>query len=246
MPDHSAKGFRVRAPPVALGVSAAQVWLRPSRVLPMPKPEPITAAALTERLAALPPGRWLVALAGAPASGKSTLAEALVEGLNTQRPGRAAVLPMDGFHYDNQVLEPRGHLPRKGAPHTFDVAGLRHMLQRLKDRDEAEVAIPVFDRSIEIARAGAAILSREIEIVVVEGNYLLLDRDPWTALHGLFDVTVAFEVPEDVLRARLAARWESYDLSPARITEKLEENDLPNGRLVREESIPADYVIYGQ
>ena len=210
----------------------------------MPRPEPITPDALIRRLDALPPGRHLVALAGAPASGKSTLAEALVAGLNARSPGRAAVLAMDGFHYDDRVLGPRGDLPRKGAPHTFDVGGLRHMLKRLRARDEAEVALPVFDRDIEIARAGAAILPQAVEIVVAEGNYLLLDRDPWTALHGLFDVTVSFEVPEEVLRARLAARWQSYDLDPDQIAAKLEENDLPNGRLVRSASIAADYVVH--
>ena len=77
-------------------------------------------------------GRIIVALAGPPGSGKSTLAEALVESLNADVPGCATVLPMDGFHYDDLYLTPAGLRPRKGAPDTFDVGGLRHTLLRLK------------------------------------------------------------------------------------------------------------------
>ena len=207
-------------------------------------PEETTAADLLARLMALPSGRHLIGLAGAPASGKSTLAEGLVEGLNAARPGRAALLPMDGFHFDDRVLEARGHRARKGAPHTFDVSGLRHTILRLRARDEAEVAIPLFDRSIEIARAAAAIIPQAVEVVVVEGNYLLLDAPPWAGLRALFDLTVALDVPEESLRARLIARWEGYGLSPAQIRSKLEDNDLPNGRLVKAASARADLILY--
>ena len=199
--------------------------------------------ALLARLDALPPGRALVAFAGPPASGKSTLARSLADDLNARRPGRAAVIPMDGFHYDDAVLEARGHRPRKGAPHTFDVGGLRHLLGRLRENAEAEVAIPLFDRSLEIARAGAKIVPSSVDILLVEGNWLLLDRPPWTGLAPLFDLTVMIAVPEDELRRRLAARWLGYGLDAAGIEAKLEENDLPNGRAVRDESREADVTI---
>ncbi len=201
------------------------------------------ARSLAARLAALPPGRHLIGIAGAPASGKSTLAEGLAATLNAARPGRAAVLPMDGYHYDDRVLDARGHRARKGAPHTFDVGGLRQMLLRLRARDEATVAIPVFDRDIEIARAGAALIPREVEIVIAEGNYLLLDRDPWRGLDGLFDLTVLVDTPEAELRRRLAARWEGYALTAEEVRARLEENDLPNGRLVREASRKPDLLL---
>ena len=60
-------------------------------------------------------------------------------------------------------------------------------------------------------------------------------------LRPLFDVTVMVDVPEHVLRARLRGRWERLGLNEAEIIEKLEENDLPNGRLVRDGSVAADY-----
>ena len=109
-------------------------------------------------------GRIIVAIAGAPGSGKSTLAEAVEAALNAEAPGCAAVLPMDGFHYDDLLLVPMGKRPRKGAPDTFDVGGLYHMLQRLRANDEAAVAeatsklgvlAPAGLSALEAARAAA-------------------------------------------------------------------------------------------
>ena len=186
-------------------------------------------------------GRIILAIAGAPGSGKSTLAEGLVNLLNADLPGSAAVLPMDGYHYDDLYLVPAGLRPRKGAPQTFDVGGLFHTLARLRARDEAAVAVPVFDRSIEIARAGARLIPAEVPVIVVEGNWLLLDKAPWPRLRPMFDLTVMVDVPEPVLRQRLTARWQGLGLTAAEVQSKLDENDLPNGRLVRDASARADY-----
>ena len=89
---------------------------------------------LAARIAALPlrGRRRLVAIAGAPTSGKSTLAERLVEELGP----RAALVPMDGFHLDNRVLDERGLRPRKGAPETFDAAGFVRLVNALRQKDE--------------------------------------------------------------------------------------------------------------
>lgn len=186
-------------------------------------------------------GRSITAVAGPPGAGKSTLAEALVEALNADEPGSAAVFPMDGYHYDDMVLVPRGLRPRKGAPETFDVAGFAHMLERLRRNDEREIAVPVFDRSIEIARAGAQMIPRSVRHLVVEGNYILLDSGDWRTLHRHYDTTVMIDVPEDELRRRLSERWK--DLDPEAFAFKMEENDMPNGRLVRNGSIAAEFTI---
>ena len=202
-------------------------------------------AALADLLEARATGgqRVIVALAGAPGSGKSTLADKLVGKLNARQAGLAAVLPMDGYHYDDLYLVPAGLRPRKGAPMTFDVGGLYHTLKRMRARDEVEVAVPVFDRKIEIARAGARVIPREVPVIVVEGNWLLLNQSPWDRLRPLFDVTVMVDVPEHVLRARLRGRWERLGLTEAEIIAKLEENDLPNGRWVRDGSIRPQFQI---
>ena len=206
--------------------------------------EPIAFEALAALLADLPPGRRrLAAIVGAPGSGKSHVAEALAEAVNARVPGRAAVLAMDGYHYDDAVLQALGRQARKGAPDTFDLGGLAAMLERLRANAEPSIAVPVFDRALEIARAGASLIPRSVELIVVEGNYLLLQAVPWDRLAGLFDLTVRLDVPEPVLRERLAARWQGYGLAPAQIAAKLEDNDLPNGRRVAAESRPADLVL---
>lgn len=188
-------------------------------------------------------GRVIAAIAGAPGSGKSTLAEKLTALLEDASPGCSAILPMDGYHYDDGLLDLMGLRARKGAPETFDVGGLRHMLQRLRANEEETVAVPVFDREIEISRAGARLIPHEIRIIVVEGNYLLLRDTPWSELHPLYDVTAFVDVPEETLRARLQERWRGYGLVPKAIRNKLEQNDLPNARLVMASSIEADYRI---
>lgn len=186
-------------------------------------------------------GRVVAAIAGPPGSGKSTVAERIVEDLNARQAGTAAVLPMDGYHYDDLHLVPSGLRPRKGAPDTFDVGGLYHTLKRIRARDEDFVAVPVFDRDIEIARAGARMIAAEVPVIVVEGNYLLLGTDPWSRLRPLFDVAVLVDVPEPVLRERLRARWVHYGLSEADIDWKLDGNDLPNGRMVMAQSTGEDF-----
>ena len=199
---------------------------------------------LLQEVEKLPAGRrHLVGIAGPPGSGKSTVSEAIVARLNSERPGRAAILPMDGYHYDDMLLSDLGRLDRKGAPDTFDVDGFAHMLDRLKRAQGNAIAVPVFDRDIEIARAGARLIAPEVEIVVVEGNYILLDAAGWRDLGPFLDLTVRVEVPEDELRRRLVARWQGYGLDPDAVSRKVEGNDIPNGRRVNEQSRPADFVL---
>ena len=113
---------------------------------------------------------------------------------------------MDGFHYDDAVLDARDLRSRKGAPETFDAAGFIHLMRRL--RTEPEVAIPIFDRAMELSRAAADVVGPMDRLLVVEGNYLLLDENPWPELAPLFDLTVWIEVPEAELDRRLVARWD--------------------------------------
>lgn len=203
----------------------------------------ISQDALAEAvLARAKPGmRTIIAVAGPPGSGKSTLADHLCELLNSRQAGLAAVLPMDGYHYDDLLLLPRGLRSRKGAPETFDVPGFKHMLSRLKANDEPEIAVPVFDRSLEIARAGARMIEQSVSILIVEGNYVLLDEPGWRDLHPHYDMTVMIKEPETVLRARLENRWQA--MAPKDRAEKIDGNDLPNGRRIMAGSIKADYVL---
>jgi pantothenate kinase len=196
-----------------------------------------------ERIAASGPGRLMVAVAGPPGAGKSSFAQALVEALNASAAESAAVIPMDGFHYDDGVLEARGLRSRKGSPATFDVGGLRHLLLRLRKRDEAEVAVPIFDRRLEISRAGAHIVAAQVRILVVEGNYLLLNQEPWRQLAPLFDLTAMLRVGRSSLENRLIQRWLAHGFTEAEARAKVLGNDLPNVDVVLEDSLKADFDI---
>ena len=199
---------------------------------------------LTDRLLMLPVDRRsIVAIIGAPGSGKSTLADALVRGVNNANPNCAALLPMDGYHFDDILLTSLGQQARKGAPDTFDVDGLHHMLARLRENDADSVAIPVFDRTIEIARAGAALIQKTSNIIVVEGNYLLLELYPWKGLAPLFDVTVMIKTSPQTLRDRLMLRWKNMGIDPTEARRKVEKNDLPNGDFVMKNSRGTDFMI---
>ncbi len=177
--------------------------------------------------------RFLVALAGPPGSGKSTLAVSLADAIPASR-----VVPMDGFHYDNAVLIQRGLLPRKGAPDTFDAEGFIHLMRRL--RSPGEVAIPVFDRAADLSRAGADVVVPQDRILIVEGNYLLLDDPRWKGLAGLFDLTVYLDVEESELERRLVQRWLDHGLAPDAARARALGNDIPNARLIAAQSRPAD------
>ena len=185
--------------------------------------------------------RFIVAIAGPPGAGKSTLADGLQEEL-TRRGEKSAVLPMDGFHMDNGILEGRGLLKRKGAPETFDVRAFIDIVSAVRKADE-EVLVPVFDRSREIAIASARPVSPETRIILAEGNYLLLNEAPWSRLDGMFDLSIFVGPSYEVLEERLRQRWTHYGLDAAGIEWKLYGNDLPNGKRIIDNSRPADIAI---
>ena len=185
--------------------------------------------------------RFLVGLAGPPAAGKSTLAEALRDGL-LARGESAEILPMDGFHMDNGILAERGLLPRKGVPESFEGRGYVDIVKALK-RAEGEVLVPVFDRSRELAINAARAIPVETRFVLAEGNYLLFKDAPWNALDGVFDFTIFVGPPYPVLEERLRQRWMGYALPEDQIGWKLYGNDLPNGKRILENSRPADLHI---
>lgn len=214
----------------------------------MPPSEPektvsLNVAALLPEISTRAAGadRFMIAIAGPPGAGKSTLAAALCEALR-DRGENAVVVPMDGFHFDDVVLKARGHRARKGAPHTFDVAGFEVALRRIK-AIEADVAIPIFGRHLEASRAAAAVVAADARLIIVEGNYLLLRQEPWDNLLPLFDLTVFLSVPYPELERRLTGRILAHGHDEAHARHWIESNDLPNARLVLENSAKADLTL---
>jgi pantothenate kinase len=80
-----------------------------------------------------------------------------------------------------------------------------------------------------------------VGIVIIGGNYLLLERSPWNSLRDLFDFTVLIETPPGILRDRRVDRWETIGLPPPEVLRKVAGNDLPNGMVVIEESAEPDF-----
>lgn len=187
--------------------------------------------------------RTLIGLAGAPGSGKSTLATSLVALLNGKLAPKgesAVIVPMDGFHLDNNVLDAHGSRAVKGSPPTFDVAGFVSLLSRISINSDQTVYVPVFDRAADLTRNAAQELTPHHSIAVVEGNYLLLDRPVWCEIKDLLDCSVMLEVPISILETRLIQRWLDHGHTEADARARALSNDIPNAQLVLRESIAAD------
>lgn len=182
--------------------------------------------------------RSLICIAGPPASGKSTFAKKVREGLGDS----AVVMPMDGFHLDNWLLDQRGLRAVKGAPQSFDVVGFQALLTRLEARED-ETLIPVFDRQEDLSRAAARSITPAHKIVLVEGNYLLLKHPVWQDLWDMFVMRIFLDVPLDELEKRLYARWIAHGLTPEQAEKRAQGNDLVNARLVMSQSRAADLIL---
>ncbi len=183
-------------------------------------------------------GGRIVGIAGPPGAGKSTLADALV---GAWGPG-AQLLPMDGFHLADDELARLGRSHRKGAPDTFDVDGYVATLQRVRRRD-ADVLVPRFDRSLEAAIAGSLRVAVSTELVVTEGNYLLLDRPGWRDVRPLID-EVWFVAADDAARVeQLVERHVAHGRSPEAAAAWVCDVDAPNAALVAEGMRSADLVV---
>ena len=179
-------------------------------------------------------GRRVIAfLAAPPATGKSTLLQFL-ERLVREHADltQMQALGMDGFHYPNRYLETHTILRDgveiplksiKGAPETFDVPALAAKLRAAKN---GRTLFPVYDRRIHDVVPDA--LTVDAPILLIEGNWLLLDEEPWRALRALADDTVRIDADSALLRDRLIARKVQGGLSEAEATAFCEASDARN------------------
>jgi pantothenate kinase len=184
-------------------------------------------------------GRAVLGISGAPGAGKSTLAQRVVAAIGTE----AVVVPMDGFHLHDDELARLGLSDRKGAPETFDVAGYAALLRRLRTETTHTVYAPAFDRSRELAVAGAIAVHPWHRLVVTEGNYLLYDAPGWSDLLPLFDETWFVQGDDDVRRERLVQRHIAHGKPPEQARRWATVSDQANADLVARTRVAADLLV---
>jgi pantothenate kinase len=188
-------------------------------------------------------GRCLLGIAGAPGAGKSSISEWLLEHLLTDHPREVALVPMDGYHLAQSLLESRGLEHRKGAPETFDGAAYVALLGRLRSETKREIFAPMFRREVNDAIAGAIAVPPEARLIITEGNYLLLDEAPWNEVGSLLDEIWFVELEQDERLRRLTARHLRFDKDAAIAEWRATGNDERNARLVAPGSQRSTLVI---
>ena len=189
-------------------------------------------------------GRIIVGITGSPGAGKTTLATELVQQLIAGGT-RAVYLPMDGFHLANATLDRLGIHDRKGAIETFDGWGFVALLGRVLAERDHPVYAPSFERTVDEGIAGEVAIPAGVEIVIVEGNYLLVDQQPWSRLRGLFSETWFCETPDAERLRRLVDRHERHGRSTEAARDWAERVDGANALVIAASAVHADLVVSG-
>lgn len=190
-------------------------------------------------------GLYIVGIAGCPSSGKSTLSQRVCE-LLVAEGVRAVVVPMDGYHFYRAELDgmedPVSAHRFRGAPFTFNAARLTEDLRGL--RANGTGSFPSFDHAAGDPVEGAIEVKPDTEVVLIEGNYLLLDEPEWTPLHEVFDEKWMIKVDVDVACKRLTKRhMRVWNWDEERARHRVMDNDYRNMILVDTKSRTPDRVI---
>lgn len=200
----------------------------------------VTAAVAGVRAGLASGNRMLLGITGSPGSGKSTLAAGLLAVFGA---AVAAVVPMDGFHLGNAIIDGTPLRQRKGAIDTFDVGGYLSLLQRLRRRDEPVVYAPDFRREIDEPVAASIAVPASVQLVITEGNYLLAAHPAWQQVRAQLDEVWFLDTPPDLRLARLVDRHVEFGMDRPAAKEWAAGSDEANARLIESTRPAADRVI---
>lgn len=187
--------------------------------------------------------RQIIGIAGAPGTGKSTFALSLADALGRDR---SAIVPMDGFHLANEIIDGTVLRDRKGAIDTFDIGGYLSILQRLRDRDEPTVYAPAYRRGLEEPIAASVAVFQDTEFVITEGNYLLATEPGWRDIRSLVDEIWFIDTARELRVARLIERHVAFGMSREAATAWATGPDEANARVIESTKHLADRLIRGE
>ncbi len=193
--------------------------------------------------------RILAMLAAPPGAGKSTLLSFL-SALADDIPdvGSVQVIGMDGFHRRQEYLithttvrdgQEIRMVDIKGAPETFDLESLRKRIEKVAAGEHC--GWPVYDRHLHNPTDNVIQVTEDI--VILEGNYLLLDRDGWRELADYADYTILIRAGEELLRKRLIARKTASGYPEEKARKFVEFSDMANVKECMEHNRTADLVL---
>jgi len=155
----------------------------------------------------------------------------------------AQVVSIDGFHRRQRELANLGLLDRKGTPETYDVAMLTEKMKEIRFSRGRASRAPGYSREIHDVVDDVVMISSEVEIVILEGNYLLVNDDSWRGVYELLDEVWYLEVDRDVVRQRLIDRHLRGGRTEEQAIWKTDFVDLKNYELIEQAKYRADFII---